>query len=101
MLSAVDTTGDGNMNSVAATASTGAVTVAGAADAGGNDNEAAVGQVEQEDEQHEFTVIVCHGNVIRYMAMRALQLPPEAWYLYMNDAHASATASACCLRHPK
>jgi len=28
---------------------------------------------------HEWHVVVCHGNVIRYMAMRALQLPPEAW----------------------
>jgi serine/threonine-protein phosphatase PGAM5 len=28
---------------------------------------------------HEFEVIVCHGNVIRYFIMRALQLPPEAW----------------------
>ena len=28
---------------------------------------------------HEFEVIVCHGNVIRYFVMRALQLPPEAW----------------------
>jgi serine/threonine-protein phosphatase PGAM5 len=24
-------------------------------------------------------VVVCHGNVIRYATMRALQLPPEAW----------------------
>ena len=22
---------------------------------------------------------MCHGNVIRYMTLRALQLPPEAW----------------------
>lgn len=28
---------------------------------------------------HEWDIVVCHGNVIRYMAMRALQLPPEAW----------------------
>ena len=28
---------------------------------------------------HEFEVIVCHANVIRYFVMRALQLPPEAW----------------------
>ena len=25
------------------------------------------------------TVFVCHGNVIRYFVMRALQLPTEAW----------------------
>lgn len=24
-------------------------------------------------------IVVCHGNVIRYMALRALQLPPQAW----------------------
>lgn len=28
---------------------------------------------------HDSEVIVCHGNVIRYFLMRALQLPPEAW----------------------
>ena len=28
---------------------------------------------------HEYEIVVCHGNVIRYFAMRALQLPPEAW----------------------
>jgi serine/threonine-protein phosphatase PGAM5 len=29
--------------------------------------------------RHEFDVIVCHGNVIRFFVMRALQLPPQAW----------------------
>lgn len=29
--------------------------------------------------RHEYEVVVCHGNVIRYMTLRALQLPPEAW----------------------
>jgi len=29
--------------------------------------------------KHEFEVIVCHANVIRYFFCRALQLPPEAW----------------------
>lgn len=24
-------------------------------------------------------IVVCHGNVIRYCVLRALQLPPEAW----------------------
>jgi len=28
---------------------------------------------------HEFDIIVCHGNLIRYMLCRALQIPPEAW----------------------
>mmetsp|Transcript_27488 Transcript_27488/g.56493 ORF Transcript_27488/g.56493 Transcript_27488/m.56493 type:complete len:481 (-) Transcript_27488:109-1551(-) len=31
------------------------------------------------DPQHEFEIIVCHANVIRYFFCRALQLPPEAW----------------------
>lgn len=30
-------------------------------------------------EQHEFEVVICHANVIRYFMCRALQLPPEAW----------------------
>lgn len=29
--------------------------------------------------KHEFEVIVCHANVIRYFLCRALQIPPEAW----------------------
>lgn len=33
----------------------------------------------QEEEKHEFEVIICHANVIRYFLCRALQLPPEAW----------------------
>ncbi|KAJ1445578.1 histidine phosphatase superfamily [Pelagophyceae sp. CCMP2097] len=33
----------------------------------------------QGEHKHEYDIIVCHGNVIRYMSMRALQLPPEAW----------------------
>lgn len=28
----------------------------------------------------EFEVVVCHANVIRFMVLRALQLPPEAWF---------------------
>ncbi len=31
------------------------------------------------DQNDEFEIIVCHGNVIRYMFCRALQLPPETW----------------------
>ena len=34
---------------------------------------------EHRKSEHEFEVIVCHANVIRYFLMRALQLPPEAW----------------------
>jgi len=36
------------------------------------------------------TLFVCHGNVIRYFTMRALQLPPEAW-LRTSVANASIT----------
>ncbi|KAF4695915.1 SET and MYND domain-containing protein 3 [Perkinsus olseni] len=28
---------------------------------------------------HEYYIVVCHMNVIRYFVCRALQLPPEAW----------------------
>ena len=35
-------------------------------------------------------VIVCHGNVIRFCALRALQLPPEAW-LRLGLANGSIT----------
>ena len=26
-----------------------------------------------------YELVVCHGNVIRYLCCRSLQLPPEAW----------------------
>mgnify|MGYP005847401375 CR=1 FL=1 len=29
--------------------------------------------------KHEFIIVVCHGNIIRYLTCRALQIPPEAW----------------------
>ena len=29
--------------------------------------------------RHEYEIVVCHMNVIRYFFLRALQLPPEAW----------------------
>eukprot|EP00527_Entomoneis_sp_CCMP2396_P000807 CAMPEP_0198137338 /NCGR_PEP_ID=MMETSP1443-20131203/855_1 /TAXON_ID=186043 /ORGANISM="Entomoneis sp., Strain CCMP2396" /LENGTH=346 /DNA_ID=CAMNT_0043798741 /DNA_START=15 /DNA_END=1055 /DNA_ORIENTATION=+ len=35
-----------------------------------------------ETEKHEFEIIVCHANVIRYFMCRALQIPPEAWLRY-------------------
>ena len=35
--------------------------------------------VKPPDSNHEFEIVVCHGNVIRYWFLRALQLPPEAW----------------------
>ena len=33
----------------------------------------------QYNPQHEFEILVGHGNVIRFFFCRALQLPPEAW----------------------
>ena len=33
----------------------------------------------KEGSRHEFEIIVCHANVIRYFLCRALQIPPEAW----------------------
>jgi serine/threonine-protein phosphatase PGAM5 len=39
---------------------------------------------------HEFEIIVCHANVIRYFFCRALQLPPEAW-LRMSIFNCSLT----------
>jgi serine/threonine-protein phosphatase PGAM5 len=50
-----------------------------------SDSTSSGGNGEEEDDtmamhpQHEFEIIVCHGNVIRYFFCRALQLPPEAW----------------------
>ena len=40
---------------------------------------ASAGNSEQPLPRHEYDVLVCHGNIIRYFLMRALQLPPEAW----------------------
>ena len=40
------------------------------------------------DATHE--IVVCHGNVIRYCFLRALQLPPEAW-LRLSVYNASVT----------
>mmetsp|Transcript_11495 Transcript_11495/g.26995 ORF Transcript_11495/g.26995 Transcript_11495/m.26995 type:complete len:362 (+) Transcript_11495:241-1326(+) len=34
---------------------------------------------QREGSRHEFEIIVCHANVIRYFLCRALQIPPEAW----------------------
>eukprot|EP00557_Chaetoceros_sp_GSL56_P012383 CAMPEP_0176480330 /NCGR_PEP_ID=MMETSP0200_2-20121128/2220_1 /TAXON_ID=947934 /ORGANISM="Chaetoceros sp., Strain GSL56" /LENGTH=486 /DNA_ID=CAMNT_0017876443 /DNA_START=2764 /DNA_END=4224 /DNA_ORIENTATION=+ len=48
----------------------------------GEENYSDTGSPEKELEfhpQHEFEIIVCHANVIRYFLCRALQLPPEAW----------------------
>jgi len=50
------------------------------ADADGNNNAKDPNSGEQkEGSRHEFEIIVCHANVIRYFLCRALQIPPEAW----------------------
>jgi serine/threonine-protein phosphatase PGAM5 len=45
---------------------------------------------DEDDEENEFEIIVCHGNIIRYFFCRALQLPPEAW-LRMSTFNCSLT----------
>ena len=42
----------------------------------------------------DVEVIVCHGNVIRYCVLRALQLPPEAW-LRLGLVNGSITKVVC------
>jgi serine/threonine-protein phosphatase PGAM5 len=34
---------------------------------------------ENPHDENYSTLLVCHGNIIRYFVMRALQLPPDAW----------------------
>lgn len=41
-------------------------------------------------EKDSYTLLICHGNIIRYFVCRALQFPPEAW-LRFNIHHASIT----------
>lgn len=43
-----------------------------------------------DQEKESYTLIVGHGNVIRYFVCRALQFPAEAW-LRININHASIT----------
>ena len=45
---------------------------------------------DDQDDEDEFEIIVCHGNVIRYFFCRALQIPPEAW-LRMSIFNCSLT----------
>lgn len=49
-----------------------------------------VHRADEKEENNYSTVIVCHANVIRYFAMRALQLPTDAW-LRTSLANASMT----------
>merc|ERR1719454_708114 len=47
-------------------------------------------RAEPDQTADSYEVIVCHANVIRYFACRALQLPPEAW-LRISLKHGSMT----------
>lgn len=47
-------------------------------------------RAEPSQDRDSYTVLVCHGNVIRYFVCRALQFPPEAW-LRICLKHASIT----------
>ena len=40
--------------------------------------------------KHEYAIVVCHMNVIRFFVLRALQLPPECW-LRMGGFNGSIT----------
>jgi serine/threonine-protein phosphatase PGAM5 len=44
----------------------------------------------------DVEIVVCHGNVIRYCVLRALQLPPEAWLRLMvpNASITTVTVTA-------
>ena len=46
-------------------------------DSSNEDNES-LGELKP-NPKHEFEIIVCHANVIRYFTCRALQIPPETW----------------------
>jgi len=47
-------------------------------------------RAEKDEKSSYTTVLVCHGNVIRYLTMRALQLDPAAW-LRLSVANGSMT----------
>jgi len=47
-------------------------------------------RADPQQEKDSYEIIVCHANVIRYFACRALQFPPEAW-LRLSLKHASLT----------
>lgn len=47
-------------------------------------------RADPEEVKDSYYVLVCHGNVIRYLTCRALQLPAEAW-LRMSINHCSLT----------
>jgi len=53
-----------------------------AADVEGNESES--------KSKDSYELLVCHGNVIRYSVLRALQLPPEAW-LRLSHANCGIT----------
>lgn len=53
---------------------------------GEGDSEAkAKGKKQEQVIHHEYEIVVCHQNVIRYFVCRALQLPPEAWLRFRGE----------------
>jgi len=42
-------------------------------------------ETEEQEPEHQYEIVVCHMNVIRYFVMRSLQLPPEAWLRLRGD----------------
>lgn len=52
----------------------------------GQDNTANVSDSDTEQQTvHEYELIICHMNVIRYFLVRALQMPPESWLRFRGD----------------
>jgi len=49
--------------------------------------------------RHEYDIVICHGNVIRYFALRALQLPPEVRVCLQTEG-AVGTRTCGALRAP-
>lgn len=52
---------------------------------GGSGDQVVAAKKRDQEVEHEYEVIVCHMNVIRYFVCRALQMPPEAWLRFRGD----------------
>jgi len=52
---------------------------------GGKDEESRTHRKDRSLPRHQYEIVVCHMNVIRYFTLRALQLPPEAWLRLGGD----------------
>lgn len=79
-----DTSSSGETSKIVATSTSTTTTVDSNSERNNSDNDNGTNETTttnllQPHPQHEFEIIVCHANVIRYFFCRALQLPPEAW----------------------